>query len=163
MKYADCPTVEVDIVIDAPAADVWQAITDVDLPASYSPEFLGATWLDDGPRLGARFVGRNRHEALGEWETTSFVTRFEPLRAFEWAVTDPQQPSATWWFELDEVADGVRLRQGGRMGPARSGLSFAIDAMPDKEERIVARRLEEWERNMRATLEGIKARLEVAS
>jgi hypothetical protein len=29
--------------------------------------------------------------------------------------------------------------------------------MPDKEERIVARRLEEHERNMRATLDGIKA------
>jgi hypothetical protein len=29
--------------------------------------------------------------------------------------------------------------------------------MPDKEERIVARRLQEWERNMRATVEGIKA------
>jgi hypothetical protein len=28
--------------------------------------------------------------------------------------------------------------------------------MPDKEERIVARRLEEFERNMRATLDGIK-------
>jgi hypothetical protein len=28
--------------------------------------------------------------------------------------------------------------------------------MPDKEERIVARRLEEFERNMRATLEGIR-------
>ena len=31
------------------------------------------------------------------------------------------------------------------------------DAMPDKEERIIARRLAEHEANMRATLEGIKA------
>jgi hypothetical protein len=35
-------------------------------------------------------------------------------------------------------------------------LSIAITAMPDKEERIVARRLEEFATNMRATLEGIK-------
>ena len=42
------------------------------------------------------------------------------------------------------------------MGPAPSGLSIAINAMPDKEERIVARRLEEFEANMRATLDGIK-------
>ena len=28
--------------------------------------------------------------------------------------------------------------------------------MPEKEERIIARRLEEFERNMQATLEGIK-------
>jgi hypothetical protein len=42
------------------------------------------------------------------------------------------------------------------MGPAPSGLTIAIAAMPDKEERIVARRLEEFEANIRATLEGIK-------
>jgi hypothetical protein len=43
-----------------------------------------------------------------------------------------------------------------RMGPAPSGLSIAIEAMPDKEEKIIARRLAEHERNMRANLEGIK-------
>jgi hypothetical protein len=42
------------------------------------------------------------------------------------------------------------------MGPARSGLSLAIDRMPEKEERIVARRLREFEESMRATVEGIK-------
>jgi hypothetical protein len=43
-----------------------------------------------------------------------------------------------------------------RMGPAPSGLNIAIDAMPDKEEKIIARRLAEHQRNMAATLEGIK-------
>ena len=57
---------------------------------------------------------------------------------------------------LAEEAAGTRLRQGMRMGPAPSGLSIAIEAMPDKEEKIVARRLVEHERNMQATLEGIK-------
>jgi hypothetical protein len=42
------------------------------------------------------------------------------------------------------------------MGPAPSGLTIAITAMPDKEERIIARRLQEYETNMRATVEGIK-------
>lgn len=46
------------------------------------------------------------------------------------------------------------------MGLASSGLTHAINAMPDKEERIVARRLQEWERTMQATLDGIKQRLE---
>jgi hypothetical protein len=78
------------------------------------------------------------------------------MRAFAWDVTDVDNPSSTWWFELEEDANGVLLRQGGRMGPAPSGLSIAITAMPDKEERIVARRLTEWEANLRATLDGIK-------
>lgn len=163
-RYADGPTVEVAVDVDAPVARVWELVTDINLPARFSPEFRGADWLDDDdggdlPRLGRRFIGRNGHAALGEWETTSWINRWEPERAFGWAVSDPEQPSATWWFELDDRGVGapVEVRQGARMGPAPSGLSIAITAMPDKEERIVARRLEEWERNMRATLEGIKA------
>lgn len=160
MRYADGPTVEVDVLIDAPIDAVWAVVTDINTPASFSTEFLGADWVDPGPAAGARFVGRNRHKALGEWETTSWVNRYEPPHAFGWVVSDPDNPSASWWFLLDQEVEGVRVRQGGRMGPAPSGLTSAITAMPDKEERIVARRLEEWERSMRATLEGIKQRLE---
>jgi uncharacterized protein YndB with AHSA1/START domain len=156
MRYADGPTVEVGVLVHAPVERVWELVTDIELPAEFSAEFCGASWLDDGPRLAARFVGRNRHPAIGEWETTSTVTRFEPPRAFGWDVSDPDNPSSSWWFLLDPEPDGVRLRQGTRMGPAPSGLSIAITAMPDKEERIVARRLAELERNMRATVEGIK-------
>lgn len=156
MKYADGPSAEVEVIVDAPVGRVWQLVSDVNLPGTFSDEFKGASWMDDGPALGARFVGRNEHPALGSWETTSWVTQFEPCRSFGWAVTDPDNPSATWWFTLEEVDGSVRLRHGGRMGPAQSGLTVAITAMPDKEERIVARRLEEWARNMRATVQGIK-------
>jgi hypothetical protein len=44
-----------------------------------------------------------------------------------------------------------------QMGPARSGLSFAIDRMPDKEQKIVFVRMRELERNITVTLEQIKA------
>jgi hypothetical protein len=48
------------------------------------------------------------------------------------------------------------------MGPAPSGLTIAIRAMPDKEDRIIAQRLAEWQRNMLANLEGLKALAESA-
>lgn len=156
MKLADGPTVEVDVLVDAPIERVWALASDIELPSLFSTEFLGANWLDPDPRVGARFAGRNHHDAIGEWETTSYVARYEPPRAFEWAVTDLDNPSASWWFELAEEPRGTRLRQGMRMGPAPSGLSIAIKAMPDKEEKIVARRLAEHEANLRATVEGIK-------
>lgn len=160
MRYADEPTIEVDVEIDAPAERVWSLVADINLPSRFSSEFLGAEWLDEGPALGARFRGHNEHAAMGRWETTSWIDRFDPPHTFGWSVSDPEHPSASWWFTIEE-ADGsarrVRLRHGGRMGPAPSGLSIAITAMPDKEERIVARRLQEWERNMRATVEGVKA------
>ena len=156
MKYADGPTVEVEVLVAAPVQRVWDLVSDIELPARFSSEFLGARLIDAELKAGARFVGRNRHDAIGEWETVSYITRYEPHRAFAWAVTDPDTPSARWWFALEERDGQTHLRQGMRMGPAPSGLSIAIDAMPDKEERIVARRLAEHERNMQATLEGIK-------
>jgi uncharacterized protein YndB with AHSA1/START domain len=156
MRYEEGPTTEVDVLIAAPIDRVWQLVSDIDLPSRFSNEFLGARWLDEEIGVGARFVGRNQHQALGEWETTSFVNRYEPPRAFGWDVTDADHPSASWSFELEPEPGGVRLRQRARIGPAPSGLSIAINAMPDKEERIIARRLQEFERNMTATLEGIK-------
>jgi uncharacterized protein YndB with AHSA1/START domain len=156
LRYVDGPTVTVEVMVNAPIDAVWALVTDINLPARFSGEFRGATWLDAGPALGARFVGNNWHQALGEWETTSIVNRYEPPRAFGWCVSDRDNPSSSWWFELRETDSGTHLLQGTRMGPAPSGLSIAITARPDKEERIVARRLEEFEANMRATLEGIK-------
>jgi len=148
--------VVVEVTVNAPIEEVWSLVTDIETPARFSSEFRHATWLDAGPALGARFVGKNWHKALGEWETTSIVNRYQPPRAFGWCVSDVRNPSASWWFELAEVEGGTRLVQGARIGPAPSGLSVAITATPEKEERIVARRLEELEANMRATIEGIK-------
>jgi Polyketide cyclase / dehydrase and lipid transport len=156
VKYSEGPTAAAKVLIAAPIEIVWALVTDINLPARFSNEFRGAEWVDLGPALGSRFVGRNWHKALGEWETISIVNRYEPPRAFGWCVTDVDNPSASWWFELHEQPDGVLLCQGTRMGPGASGLSIAIAAMPEKEERIISRRLQEFEENMRATLEGIK-------
>lgn len=141
----------VELFVEAPPAAVWPLVTDIDLPARFSTEFQGAEWIDD-----TTFRGRNRHEAAGEWETTCTVTeRVEPS-VFAYAVGDVANPSASWRFELVPEAGGTRLRQWMRMGPAPSGLTPAIEAMPDKEERIIARRLDEHRFNMLATLAGIK-------
>jgi uncharacterized protein YndB with AHSA1/START domain len=158
VRYADHPTAEVEVYVDAPPARVWPLVTDVGLPARFSPELVSATWADDapGPAVGARIVGRSRHPAIGEWETTSTVVACEPERVFGWAVGDPEQPAATWRFELAAEGSGTRLRQWVQVGPGRSGLTGAIEARPDKEERIVAARLGEWRAGMTATLTGIK-------
>lgn len=140
----------------APPATLWALVTDLDLPARFSTEFRGADWIDDGPTLGARFRGRNEHPAIGAWETTCEVTRCDVHAAFEWVVGDAANVAARWRFDIEPADDGVRLRQTMQIGPAPSGLSPAIEAMPDKEERIIARRLEEHRVNMQATVEGIK-------
>ena len=146
-------------MIDAPADVVWALVSDIQLPARFSSEFRGAEWLDGAtePALAARFVGRNQHSAIGDWETVSTVVEFEPGRVFGWAVGDPDQPSARWRFTLTPEGSQTRLSQWMQMGPARSGINVAIDAMPDKESKILHRRLGEHRTNMQANLEGIAA------
>lgn len=158
-RYSDKPAVEVRTWIDAGPARVWELVSDIELMPAMSPELQSVDWLDgaNGPAAGARFTGRSRHEAMGEWETTSHVTEFEPERVFGWAVGNPADPSALWRFRLEPKDGGTELSEWVQMGPARSGLSFAIDRMPDKEQKIVFVRMREFERNMTLTLEQIKA------
>ena len=136
-RYADSPTVEVPIEIGAPPERVWAIVSDIETMPGTSPELQAVEWLDGrgGPGLGARFRGHNRHEALGEWSTVSQIVEYEPPRVFAWAVGDPE------WVQL---------------GPGRSGLSVAIERMPDREQKIVFVRLREFEANMGATLAAIK-------
>jgi hypothetical protein len=93
---------------------------------------------------------------LGTWSTTSEVIECDPERVLAWAVEDAQNPTATWRFRLEPKDGGTELRQWMQMGPARSGLSLAIDRMPEKEQKIVFVRMREFEQNMTATLAHIK-------
>jgi Polyketide cyclase / dehydrase and lipid transport len=166
MRYADCPTVSVSTTVGAPAADVWGIVADITLPTRFSTEVRAVDWIDghDGPALGARFVGRSFHEASGEWQTTCQITGFEHERLFEWTVLGAgEETSSIWRFTISPVEGGtVELEMWFQMGPGRSGLNFAIDRMPDKEERIVARRLSEHRANMERTLAGIQELAEAA-
>jgi uncharacterized membrane protein len=157
-RYADKPTVEVQTWIDAPLQRVWEIVSDVELMPTMSSELQSVEWLDGacGPAVGARFIGRSEHEALGVWSTTSHVIECEPQRVLAWAVEDPANPTAIWRFRLQPKDGGTELSQWMQMGPARSGLSFAIDRMPDKEQKIVFVRMREFEQNMTSTLAHIK-------
>ena len=160
--YADCPAVAVQTYIDAPPARVWPLVSDIFLMPGLSGELQEVAWLDGvaGPALGHRFSGRNANEYRGTWETVSTVIECDEPRRFAWAVGDPGQPMATWRFSLRPDGAGTVLEQWARMGPARSGLSLAIDAMPDKEQQIVFVRLRQWEACLKHNLAAIKEMVE---
>jgi len=157
-RYADNPTVQVRIWIDASPRRVWELVSDVELMPTMSEELQSIEWLDGvtEPAVGARFVGHSTHEALGQWATTSHVIECESEKVSAWAVEDPANPTAIWRFRLEPKDGGTELSQWMQMGPARSGLSFAIDRMPDKEQKIVFVRMREFEQNMGFTLQQIK-------
>lgn len=162
MRYRDQPTVEVSERVACTPAQAWALVTDITLPSRVSEELAAVEWLGGADRVevGARFRGTSKHDALGAWSTECEVIEVEPERRWVWAVHGPEGVSATWGFEIDPASSAVIVRQWGRMGPGVSGLNMAITAMPEKEARIVANRLVEWERNMRANLAAVKAELE---
>ena len=157
-RYADNPTVQVQTWIGASQRRVWELVSDIELMPTMSQELQSVEWLDGAsePAVGAKFIGRSKHESLGEWATTSHVIECEPERVFAWAVEDPANPTAIWRFRLEPENGGTELSEWMQMGPARSGLSFAIDRMPEKEQKIVFVRMREFEQNMAATLAHIK-------
>jgi uncharacterized protein YndB with AHSA1/START domain len=160
--YADCPAVAAEIYVEAPPERVWSLVSDIFLMPELSSELQEVAWLDEvtGPAVGCRFTGRNANEYRGTWETVSTVVECDQPCRFTWAVGDPGHPMATWRFTLRPEGTGTVLEQWARMGPARSGLSFAIDAMPDKEQKIVFVRLREWEAAIQHNLAVIKERAE---
>jgi hypothetical protein len=173
MRFTDGPHTHSDILIHAPAARVWELVTDIELPVGSSPELQRVTWLDgaEGPAVGARFEGHNHHPQVGDWRTVSHVVEATELRAFGWAVTDedgrygapvhdPADSLATWRFDLTPEDGGVRLRQSVRLGPGASGISRLIESNPEREEAILAYRLESLRAAMADNLTAIKSRAE---
>lgn len=162
MRYRDCPTVEVSERIAVDPATAWAAVTDIGLPLRFSTELQAVAWLDGATEavVGARFEGTNRNEHLGEWTTTCTVAEVDPPHRWTWEVSAGGEAWSTWGFEVDPVRDGVVVRQWLRMGPGRSGLNIAIDAMPDREGRIIEVRLAEHRAAMAANLAGLRAELE---
>lgn len=160
-RVADGQGVVAEIDIDARPDAIWPLISDIDLPAEYSDEFLGADWTSDGePGVGSTFVGRNEIPDVFTWEVTCHVTEWNPPSTFEWRVTDPENPGAIWRFDLAEQGAGSRLRFEMIIGAENNGTSPHALKDPDKEERVLNRRRQTLKANMAATLAGIKTRAE---
>ena len=162
MRYSDQPTVEVTQRVKCDASTAWKLVTDIGLPARCSSELQSAQWLgdSDGVEVGARFRGCNEHAALGTWQTECEVVEVVDERRWVWNVIGSDGPTATWAFEIEPTSDGVLIRQWARMGPGPSGLTYAINAKPDKEGRIVAGRLAEWRQNMQNNLDCLRDQFE---
>ena len=164
MKLSDAPGTEGSVSIDAPPDWVWAVATDLPRFGQWSPENQGGRWLDgaDGQSLGHRFEGTQQHPAVGTWTTVARIVECDPGVRYSWIVGEADDPGATWSFTLEPTEGGTRLVERVTIGPGPSGLSTAIEAMPDKEDRILQRRLEEHERGIAAVLAGIKEAVEAS-
>ena len=162
---ADGPGARVEVDIKAGPSVIWEFISDINLSSRYTDESTGASWdpPHTGPALGATFTGTNHHEAIGDWSTECFVDQFDNGRVFGWCTSSLDNPGARWKFELTPIIGGTRLIYTMSLGPGPSGISGAIQAMPDKEPKILDRRVDEHITNMNTVLGAVKELAEAAS
>ncbi len=155
-RVADGQGVVVEVDIDAKRRDVWPHVADIAAPAAFSREFQGAEWTSDERGVGATFVGRNK---LGdrEWEVECHVTDHEEPACFAWATTDPENPGATWRFDLSEIGIRTRLRFSMEIGQTNNGTVTRALADGADEAAVLNGRRSMLKDNMAATVEGIKA------
>jgi Polyketide cyclase / dehydrase and lipid transport len=161
-RVVDGPGVVVEIDVAAKPAEVWKVISDINMPAAFSDEFLGAEWTTDRPPgVGATFRGRNEIPGKFTWDVNCIVTEWNADKTFEWRVTDTEDPGAIWRFDLAEQGAGTRLRMSMVIGQRNNGTApAALKAArddPANEQKVLNGRRETLKANMQRTVQGVKS------
>lgn len=104
--------VEASIDIDAPAAKVYDLVSDLPAMGRFSPENQGGRWLRGaaGPVAGARFRGRNRNRFF-RWSTTVTVTSARPAEEFAFDVSYLGFAVSTWRYSLTARDGGCTVSE----------------------------------------------------
>ena len=158
-RYADTPAVAVETYIDAPPERVWALVSDINLMPGLSTELQEVEWLDGvtKPAAGCRFRGRNATPLPGELGDGQHDRRpaTSPVSSDGRSGTPviPRRPGGS---PCARTGQGTLLEQRAQMGPGRSGLNLAIDAMPENEQKIVFVRLREFEAGLTSNVATIK-------
>jgi len=102
------PELSATVQVAAPAATVYDLVSDLTRMGEWSPENTGGQWLDGatGPAVGARFKGNNRRKAA--WNTSVVVTEAERGVAFAFATgrKAPRKPDTLWRYAFADLPDG---------------------------------------------------------
>jgi uncharacterized protein YndB with AHSA1/START domain len=148
--------IEESIDIEAPPERLYEMVSDLSRMGDWSPENQGGRWLGGatGATKGARFKGRNRN-GWHRWSTVAQVVTADPGREVAWESRALGLKVALWRYRFapngtggTTVIESTEDRRGGFMkvlGRSASG---------------VADRMAENKKNMRATLEHLKAAAE---
>jgi hypothetical protein len=145
----------VTVHMAAPAATIWDLVSDVTKIGRYSPETFEAEWLDGaaGPAVGARFRGHVKRNGWGPtYWTTCTVTDCVPGSEFAFGVGTGEKPLNVWRYHLEPSGEGTDVTESFDLAKTRAlRLYWAVLG---------------WSRgrtnreDMRTTLERIKAEVE---
>jgi uncharacterized protein YndB with AHSA1/START domain len=100
----------VTVHIAAPAAAIWDLVSDVTKIGRYSPETFEAEWIDGatGPAVGAKFRGHVKRNGKGPiYWTTCTVLACEPGREFGFGVgANEAKVLNVWRYRLEPSSGG---------------------------------------------------------
>lgn len=112
---------EVSVWMDAPAAQVWDLVSDVTRIGEFSPETFEARWTrgSTGPEVGGYFKGHVKRNGVGPtyWSACR-VTRCEPERLFEFSVGTGTTTLNNWGYRLEPQEGGTLVTEYYRLEPA---------------------------------------------
>ena len=147
---------QAQVHVEASPDQVYHVLSDVTRMGEWSPECYRCEWLDGatGPASGARFKGYNRR-GWTRWSTTCTVTDAEPGKAFGF---EPRLPfffhrrgaQTRWRYEIEPAEGGVNLTESFEWRWYFAMVVWPLFGGP-------RRRIAALERNMRQSLERIKA------
>jgi hypothetical protein len=102
---------QASIEIAAAPEVVYDLVADVTRMGEWSPEAVGADWIDGGTgRAGDWFTGHNRTPDR-EWSRECEVARAERGRDFTFVVGGVAA-NCTWWsYEMEPIEAGTRLTE----------------------------------------------------
>jgi len=163
-------TASASIEVDCAPQLAWELVTAIDRIGEFSPECIGATWIDGatGPEVGARFEGTNRvaDEQTGTemtWIRPCTVTVAREPEQFSYTVGDrfDGTPATEWEYLIAPSTAGCRITQRfAHLADGLSGIRSMADANPQQAPQIVAGRTQALELGIATTLAAMKAVLE---
>jgi hypothetical protein len=102
LKFSD------SIVVSAAPDELYAMVSDVTRTGEWSPTCKECWWDEgDGPRVGAKFTGRNVTPER-TWETRSQVVAADPGREFAWEVNGGW---VRWGFTMEPADGATRLTE----------------------------------------------------
>ena len=127
---------DVTTTLSLPLPHVWALVSDVPAIGRWSPECLGARWLDGatGAEPGARFTAQNRFGTADDHIVLSaegVLTEVVAPHTLAWTMVDDDGASASIWrYELMAAEGGGTLvRHSFEHGPGMTGMR--ANAMED--------------------------------
>jgi len=128
-------------------------VSDVTRMGEWSPVCKACWWDEgDGPRLGAKFTGRNERPER-TWETRSEVVAAARGREFAWVVAEPPT-RARWGYTFAAVGGGTEVTETWELPP--EGSAFFEKAFGDDAPKEIGLRSDAAKKGIEVTLAAIK-------